>query len=92
MQGGGKSTYFREHLLHFHVRIGLDLLRTRQARETALARNASWPAPQIVPEKGPVSTFPKLEPPTLDEGFHRLYTLRLNEAGEWCVETRKRED
>ncbi|WP_114779096.1 AAA family ATPase [Botryobacter ruber] len=29
IQGSGKSTYYQEHFFHTHVRISLDLLRTR---------------------------------------------------------------
>src|ERR1700730_3921748 len=29
VQGSGKTTYYREHFLHSHVRLSLDLLRTR---------------------------------------------------------------
>lgn len=35
IQGAGKSTWYVENLLHSHVRLSLDLLRTRH-RETAL--------------------------------------------------------
>jgi predicted kinase len=29
VQGGGKTSFFREHFLHTHVRISLDVLRKR---------------------------------------------------------------
>lgn len=41
VQGSGKSTYYREHFFHTHVRLSLDLLRTRhrhaQFLETCLS-------------------------------------------------------
>jgi len=134
VQGAGKSSYYREHFFHSHVRISLDLLHTRHRErlfleaclktqqrfvvdntnskrhdratyiaaahaaryevvgyyfevdlETALARNSSRPAFQVVPAKGVAGTFRNLEPPKLDEGFRRLYSLRLNESGQWFV-------
>jgi len=134
IQGPGKSTYYREHFFHSHVRISLDLLRTRHRErlfletclktqqrfvidntnpkrqeramyisaakaarygvvgyyfevdlETALARNNSRPASQVIPAKGVAATLRKLERPTLDEGFRHLYTLRPDESGHWVV-------
>ncbi len=37
VQGSGKSTFFAQHFLHTHVRISLDVVRTRH-RERALIR------------------------------------------------------
>ena len=37
LQGSGKSTFFKEHFFRTHVRISLDLLRTRHREKAFLA-------------------------------------------------------
>ncbi|HYZ87137.1 MAG TPA: ATP-binding protein [Bryobacteraceae bacterium] len=134
VQGSGKSTYYREHFFHTHVRVSLDLLRTRHREqiflhsclatqqrfvidntntqrserevyiaaaraakfqvvgyyfdvnlETAIDRNNQRTGGQLIPVKGVVGTFRRLEKPALDEGFDLLYTLRPSEVHGWTI-------
>jgi predicted kinase len=134
VQGSGKTTFYRDRFLHTHVRLSLDLLRTRhrlrllldaclttQQRfvidntsvlrseravyiaaskaakfqvvgyyfeaelEAALKRNSQRTGKQLIPAKGVVATFRRLEPPRLEEGFDRLYRVRIGSANDWIV-------
>jgi predicted kinase len=134
VQGSGKTTFYRERFLHTHMRLSLDLLRTRHRQqvlleaclatrqsfvldntsvlrseravyitaakaarfkvigyyfeaelETALGQNSQRTGKQLIPAKGVIATFRRLEPPTLDEGFDRLYTVRPRSQREWLV-------
>jgi predicted kinase len=134
--GSGKSSFFKERLFGTHVRISLDLLKTRhreqrlldvcleteqrvvidntnptqaerfgyiaaaKARrfkitgyyfqskvEDCLRRNALRPAAERVPEVAVFATAKKLELPCVNEGFGRLFYVRMESAGfvveEW---------
>lgn len=134
VQGSGKSTFYRERFFHTHVRLSLDLLRTRHREriflqsclstqqrfvidntnvrrderasyiaaakaahfqvigyyfdvdlKIALSRNSQRTARQLIPAKGVVGTFHRLERPSLHEGFDRLYTLQPAEEGQWAI-------
>lgn len=125
IQGSGKSTYYKQHFFNTHIRISMDLLRTRnrekqllnlclrtsarfvvdntnptkeerqryilpalEARyevigyyfETgiteALERNALRSGKELIPEKGIRATRNKLEIPSWEEGFTRLFHVR----------------
>ena len=129
VQGSGKSTFFAQRFAHTHVRLNLDMLKTRTREdillhaclaaqqpfvadntnatraqrqryvrlaaaagfgavlyyfeskvEDALARNAARPAAFRVPDLAVRGTFAKLEPPARDEGFGRMYFVRLAAA------------
>ena len=126
IQGSGKSTFFRERFFDTHVRINLDMLRTRRreqllvaacleggqsfvvdntnplpsdrlrylvpARTTgfravayffeaslreAMQRNNLRTGKQKVPAPAVAAAFKKLVPPTEDEGFDEIYTVKL---------------
>jgi predicted kinase len=135
VQGSGKSTFFKTRFFDTHIRINMDMLRTRH-RETllmqaclemqqpfvvdntnptievrakyiqaaraarfqvvgyyflpdltlSLQRNAARSGRQRVPDKGVVATFRKFQPPTFEEGFDLLYTVRTSENGGFEVE------
>lgn len=134
IQGAGKSTFYRERFFATHVRINLDMLRTRRreqlllqacleagqsfvvdntnpaaadraryvgpARERgfqvvayffdvelrdAMRRNKSRNPAQRIPAPAVAGTFRKLQPPTLEEGFHRIFTVRLKEDNQFAV-------
>ena len=134
VQGAGKTTFYREHFLHTHVRLSLDLLRTRHRQgalldaclktqqkfvidntnvlrderatyirlakaarfevagyyfevelSDALSRNMRRTGKQLIPAKGVRSTFRKIERPTIEEGFDRLYTVQVLDIGEWTI-------
>ncbi|MBN9390758.1 MAG: AAA family ATPase [Chloroflexi bacterium] len=135
IQGAGKSTFFKEKFFNTHIRINMDMLKTRhredlllaaclemkqpfvidktnptvQNRERyiqaakehrfqvvayyfvpdlklSLARNAARTSKERVPDMGLYATLKKLQPPTLEEGFDLLYTVRQDEAGNFVVE------
>ena len=134
VQGSGKTTFYRDQFLHTHVRLSLDLLRTRHRQrvlldaclttqqrfvidntsvlrreravyiaaskaarfqvvgyyfeaelEAALKRNGQMTGKQLIPTKGIMATFRRLEPPELEEGFDRLYRVRIGSGNEWIV-------
>lgn len=136
IQATGKSSFYKERFFRTHVRISLDLLRTRnresallntclrtgqrfvvdntnptraeraayidRARaakyavlgyyfqseiKAALARNGARPEQERIPDRGVLGTYRRLEVPNPEEGFDRLYFVRLAEGGfaveEW---------
>lgn len=134
LPASGKSTYYKRFLFNIHVRLSLDLLRTRhreqrmlevcietQARlcvdntnasraersryieplRTAgytihgyyfeskvadcLARNALRQGRDRIPDAGVLGTAGRLELPQRDEGFDRLFYVRLAE-GEFLLD------
>ncbi len=135
IQGSGKSTFFMERFAHTHVRLNLDMLKTRTREdillhaclaaqqpfvadntnatrvqrqryarlasaasfetvlyyfeskvESAMSRNAARPEPFRVSNLAVRGTFAKLEVPTRDEGFDRMYFVRLAVSGGFEVE------
>jgi predicted kinase len=136
LQGSGKSSFCRERLYGSHVRLNLDLLKTRH-REAVLfdaclrakqavvldntnptradrqryipparaagfeivgyyfrsvvsecmARNDAREGAERIPTRGLLGTAARLELPAPDEGFDRLYYVRLADQGfevsEW---------
>jgi len=138
--GSGKSTFFRKTFFDTHVRINLDMLRTRNREkilfeaclkakqsfvidntnvqkvdreryiqtakehgfsvigyffrsslQECLIRNKSRPADRVVPEIGVKGRFGKLEMPSLEEGFEKLYFVKINDDGDFVVEDWKDE-
>jgi len=141
IQGSGKSTFFKEKFADTHVRINLDMLRTkhrekvlleaclaakqrfvvdkinvtRDERERyisaakrfgfsvvgcyfepdiggALARNSRRTGKARIPDKGLFDSLKRLQPPSFDEGFDELFTVRIDEQSRFVVEAlRQRE-
>jgi len=135
VQGAGKSTFYRRHFFDTHVRINLDMLRTRHrekllleacleagqsfvvdntnptaadraryaipARERrfrvlsyffdvdlpdAVRRNQQRLGLQNIPVAAVAGTFRKLQPPAIEEGFDRIFTVRvIEEKNEFVV-------
>lgn len=126
IQGSGKSSFFRERFFDTHVRINLDMLRTRRREELlvaaclnagqsfvidntnplpsdraryvgrgraagfrtvayffesslreALQRNNLRVGKHKVPAPAVAAAYKKLVPPSADEGFDEIYTVRL---------------
>jgi predicted kinase len=126
IQGSGKSSFFRERFFDTHVRINLDMLRTRRREELlvaacleagqsfvidntnplpadraryleraraagfctvayifesnlqeAMQRNNLRTGKQKVPAPAVAAAFKKLVPPSADEGFDEIYSVRL---------------
>jgi predicted kinase len=141
LQGSGKSSFYKDRFFQTHVRISLDLLKTRyreklileaclatdmrfvidntnptkversvyitaaKARryqvigyyfqsviEDCLRRNQARPECERVPNVAILSAAKRFELPTFDEGFDRLYYVRLRdgrfEVEEWQDEVR----
>jgi predicted kinase len=51
----------------------------------ALKRNCLRTGKQLIPAKGVVGTLRRMQPPVLEEGFDRLYTVHIGEANEWKI-------
>lgn len=130
LPGSGKSSFFKKEFFQTHVRVSLDLLKTRhreqrimevclateqrfvidntnptklerspyiesaKARrfkiigyyfqskvEECLRRNAERSGDDRVPDVAILSAAKKLELPSLEEGFDRLFYVRLDEGG-----------
>ena len=134
LQGAGKSTFFKEKFFNTHIRINMDMLKTRHREDVLLAacfemkqpfvidktnptvqhregyiqaarenhfqveayyfvpdlklsllRNAARTGKERVPDTALFVTLKKLQPPTLEEGFDLIYTVRQDEAGNFVV-------
>ena len=140
IQGTGKSTFFKERFFDTHVRISLDLLKTRNRERMvleaclrsgqkfvvdntnptieerkryivpakaanfevvgyyfelsipdALERNRRRPQEQRIPEKGILATYHRLQIPSSNEGFDKLYRVKIDAQGLFKVEERSDE-
>jgi predicted kinase len=139
--GSGKSTFFLDRFFDTHVRINLDMLKTRhremililaciQAKqsfvvdntnitsseraryipparqagfrvvgyyfqsslEAALQHNQQRSGKALIPKKGVIAHYHKLELPSFAEGFDALYTVQIDPAaGQFRVEEWKNE-
>lgn len=134
IQGAGKSTFCKQRLFDTHVRINLDMLRTRNREETLLSacleakqqfvvdntnatldersmyirrarsdgfrvigyyfasrveeckqRNEARQPKQVVPLKGLLGTYGRLQLPTRQEGFDELYYVEIDRHGGFLV-------
>lgn len=134
VQGAGKTSFYRQRFFDTHVRISLDMLRTRRREQILLAaclearqsfvvdntnplpadraryihpaqqagfhlvacffqtplqdairRNNQRESKHKVPVAAVVSTFKKLRPPTLEEGFHEIRTVQIVPDGQFVT-------
>lgn len=134
IQGSGKSTFFHERFFETHVRINLDMLRTRRREELlvaaclkggqsfvidntntlpsdraryveparaagfrrvayffesnvreAMQRNNLRAGKQKIPAPAVAAAFKKLVPPSADEGFDEIYTVKLSAESVFVV-------
>jgi predicted kinase len=135
VQATGKSTFFKERFADTHVRINLDMLKTRHREKlileacikahqnfvvdntnptiedrqrymvparaanfevigyyfqsqlnATLLRNQQRVDKQRIPMAGVVAAYRKLQVPTLEEGFDKLYYVHIDTAGSFIVE------
>jgi predicted kinase len=140
IQGAGKSTFCRDRFFNTHVRINLDMLKTRHREEllfdACLAakqsfvvdncnpsgedrrryiepakaagftvigyylqskvddckeRNEKRAAGQVVPLKGLLGAAGRLQLPSFEEGFNKLYYVKVDGNGGFLVEEWKDE-
>lgn len=139
--GSGKSTFFQERFFDTHVRINLDMLKTRNREkilfeacllakqsfvvdntnittaertryiplarragfhvvgyyfqsnlEPALRRNQRRSGKALIPAKGVIARYHKLELPDFGEGFDQLYYVRIDPStSQFVVEEWKNE-
>ena len=134
IQATGKSTFFQQRFFNTHVRINLDMLRTRNRERVLLAacleakqpfvidntnltrqgragyisqakaagysgagyyfkstlkaafeRNRQRSGKALIPEKGIIGAYRKLELPSFDEGFDQLFYVEIAEGGQFIV-------
>lgn len=135
VQASGKSTFFKERFADTHVRINLDMLKTRHREEilvnaclqsrqsfvvdntnpkvvdrqryifpakaanfevvgyyfssnlsVLLQRNQQRQGKERIPAVGIRAAYNKLQVPTLNEGFDKLYYVKIDPQGEFMVE------
>jgi hypothetical protein len=51
----------------------------------AIERNRQRPGPEIIPEKGVLGTYIKLQIPMISEGFDQLFYVAIGEEGGFIV-------
>ena len=135
IQGSGKSTFCRDRLFNTHVRINLDMLKTRHREKCILdaclaakqpfvvdncnparedrcryiepakaagftvvgyylqsrvddckGRNEKRTGKQVVPLKAILGAAGRLELPSLEEGFDKLYYVKVDGDGGFVIE------
>jgi predicted kinase len=135
VQATGKSTFYKQMLSDTHIRINLDMLKSRnreqillnacfQARQSfvvdntnltiegrkryilpakqakfevigyyfeskissSLQRNQQRLGKQRIPEAGIRAAYHKLQIPTLEEGFDKLYYVKIDPQGSFTVQ------
>lgn len=135
IQATGKSTFYQQQFFATHIRINLDMLKTRNrerillvacleakqpfvidntnltrearagyisqakaagfgvtgyyfksALQPALERNRQRNGKALIPEKGIIGAYRKLELPSLDEGFDQLFYVEIAEEGQFIVQ------
>jgi predicted kinase len=141
IQGSGKSSFFRERFFDTHVRINLDMLRTRRREELlvsacleagqpfvidntntlpsdraryveraraagfrtvayffesslreAMQRNNLRAAKQNVPAPAVAAAFKRIVPPSADERFDEIYTVKLTADSGFVVAKNSSQD
>ena len=134
VQASGKSSFYLLNLYHSHLRINLDMLKTRYRENTifeaclaskakmvvdntnmtrsdreryiqraidanfevvsyyfetdlasTLIRNAQREGKANIPEMGVRATYKKLEVPNLDEGFSKIFQVKIVGNGEFSI-------
>jgi predicted kinase len=134
VQGSGKSTFYRERFADSHVRINLDMLRTRSREQIlvracidakqpfvvdntnptietrrryivpariagfnlvsvyfhtllgdAIARNRARPREEQLRPGAIVGTYRSLQPPSKQEGYARIYLVRMDDETGFVV-------
>lgn len=140
IQGAGKSSFYKQTFFNTHVRINLDMLKTRHRESIlvqacvaaqqpfvvdntnfsieqrakyisiaraagfrvvgyyfpsqpldAVRRNSQRTGKERVPDQAIWGTHKQLQPPTLQEGFDRLYRVQVGENYGFSVEEQPHE-
>lgn len=139
IQATGKTSFYKSYFMNSHLRISMDMLRTRHREkcifdcciksktsivvdntnplkkdreryiipvkaagyeiigyffksdlQETLKRNENRDRKEIIPTAGVLGTYNKLELPSIDEGFDKLYSVRI-ENNEFQIEDWKTE-
>jgi predicted kinase len=134
IQATGKSSFYQQRFADTHIRLNLDMIKTRRrerillsacleakqpfvvdntnvtrearagyisqakaagfsvigyyfksALQSAVERNNQRSGKSRVPARGIVATHRKLEPPSYDEGFDRLFYVEIGDNGAFIV-------
>lgn len=134
IQATGKSAFYQQRFADTHIRLNLDMLKTRRrerillnacleakqpfvvdntnvtrearavyisqaktsgfgvigyyfksALQSAIERNNKRSGKALIPVKGIVATHRKLEPPSYDEGFDRLFYVEIGDKGGFIL-------
>src|SRR5262245_42180408 len=72
-KGHGKSTCFQQRFFN------------TSALKTALERDRQRGGKALIPEKGIISAYRKLELPSFDERFDQLFYVEIAEGGQFIV-------
>lgn len=140
IQAVGKSTFYKDNFFKTHMRINLDMLKTRHREDImleacikgqlpfvvdntnptvavrkkyidlaksagykiigyyfqssvseAILRNEEREGKEHIPLAGIKSTYARLQPPGLDEGFDELYQVCIDKENKFIVEGYKNE-
>jgi hypothetical protein len=95
MQASGKTSFYRQRFFETHLRISLDMARTRQrvvayffltSLQDAIRRNRQRTGKQSVPVPAIAATFRKPLVPSREEGFEALYTGTVAPEGAFVVQ------
>jgi hypothetical protein len=73
IQATGKSTLFQQRFFN------------TSALKAALERNRQRRGKALIPEKGIIGAYRKLELPSFDEGFDQLFYVEIAEGGQFIV-------
>jgi hypothetical protein len=73
IQATGKSTFFQQRFFN------------TSALKAALERNRQRSGKALIPEKGIIGAYRKLELPSFDEGFDQLFYVEIAEGGQFIV-------
>ena len=86
VQASGKSSYYKAHFADTHIRLNLDMLRTRHREALLFHACLQAKQPCVIDNTNPTAAYKQLEPPTLAEGFAAIYRVRLDPQHGYLTE------
>src|SRR6266853_479136 len=98
VQGSGKTTFYRDRFFETHVRINLDMLKTRHREQLLLAACLAAKQPFVVDNTNPLPSdraryigvareagFRKLQIPRPEEGLDDVFRVTIALEGGFVV-------